>query len=276
MTPMTSPELAAPAGRWSWVRGPLRVPRTPLNPGRLHQEALLVLGVGLGSSAVFSVLDIVRRLTAKVPLNQQASELNTSSSNVAWLDLIYQLVQIAFALVPVLLALHLLQRDMRNPLWYLGIDRTRLVPDASLGALLAAAIGIPGLVLYVTARALGLNTEVIASSLGQHWWSLPILVLSAIQNAVLEEVIMVGYLFTRWTQAGWALPKVLLVSAVIRGSYHLYQGFGGFVGNIVMGLILGLVYVRTRRVLPLVITHALLDTVAFVGYALLHTHVSWM
>ena len=31
------------------------------------------------------------------------------------------------------------------------------------------------------------------------------------------------------------MPVILIVSALIRGSYHLYQGFGGFVGNLIMG-----------------------------------------
>ena len=95
------------------------------------------------------------------------------------------------------------------------------------------------------------------------------LVLAAIENAVLEEVIMVGYLFTRWRQIGWSWPLIIGLSAVIRGSYHLYQGFGGFAGNIVMGLVLGLVFVRTRRVMPLVVCHSILDIVAFVGYSVL-------
>ena len=69
---------------------------------------------------------------------------------------------------------------------------------------------------------------------------------------------------------------VLLVSAVLRGSYHLYQGFGGFVGNLVMGLIFGLIYLRWRRVAPLVVAHTLLDIVAFVGYALVAPHVDWL
>mgnify|MGYP003296168444 CR=1 FL=1 len=41
---------------------------------------------------------------------------------------------------------------------------------------------------------------------------------------------MIGYLYTRWLRAGWSLPAVVVTSALIRGSYHLYQGFGGFVG----------------------------------------------
>ena len=63
---------------------------------------------------------------------------------------------------------------------------------------------------------------------------------------------------------------------LIRGSYHLYQGFGGFVGNLVMGIIFGWFYTRTRRVMPLVVAHTILDVVAFVGYALLKDRLGWL
>jgi membrane protease YdiL (CAAX protease family) len=63
---------------------------------------------------------------------------------------------------------------------------------------------------------------------------------------------------------------------VIRGSYHLYQGAGGFIGNAVMGLIFGVLYRRWGRVTPMIIAHFLIDAVAFVGYALLAGHVSWL
>ena len=259
-----------------WWQGPLTVPATPLDRRRLLHETWLVLGVSLGASAIWSVLSILKRLADNRPLNEQASQLNVSRAAQAWLDLAYQLTDIALALVPVLLALHLLHREIDSPTTFLGLDGRRPGSDLRWGVGLTAAIGIPGLALYLAARTAGLNTQVVAADLGEHWWSLPVLVLSAWQNAALEEIIMIGYLVTRWTQAGWRLSQVLIVSALIRGSYHLYQGFGGFVGNIVMGLIMGAVYLRTRRVMPLVIAHALLDTIAFVGYALLRDHVSWL
>lgn len=87
---------------------------------------------------------------------------------------------------------------------------------------------------------------------------------------------MVGYLFTRWRQAGWSTLTIVVTSAAIRGTYHLYQGFGGFLGNLAMGLFLGWVYTRTRRVMPLVVAHFLLDVVAFVGYTVLGPHVDWL
>ncbi|WP_018157483.1 CPBP family intramembrane glutamic endopeptidase [Demetria terragena] len=254
----------------------LPVPRTRLSPRVLHQEAVLVLLAGLGASAIYSVLSIIRKTVDTTPLNQQTTAMNTSKAEQPWLDLAFQLVEISLGLVTVALALHLLAREMQRPAHFLGFDLRKPGPDLALGALLAAVIGIPGIGLYLVARSMGLNTQIAAADLGTYWWALPVLVLAACQNAILEEVVMIGYLFTRWTQAGWSLVTVVVVSALVRGTYHLYQGFGGFVGNVVMGLLLGAVYARTRRVMPLVVAHAVLDIVAFVGYALLRDQVSWL
>jgi membrane protease YdiL (CAAX protease family) len=158
----------------------------------------------------------------------------------------------------------------------LGLDRTRVGPDA-LGSLgLAAVIGIPGLVFYLVAWNLGLNLAVLPSTLDSSWWRSLVLVLSAVGNAWAEEVLVVGYFITRLRQLGWRENTALLASAVLRGSYHLYQGFGGFIGNVVMGLVFGKVWQRTNRLWVLVVAHALLDVVAFVGYTLLRGHVSWL
>jgi membrane protease YdiL (CAAX protease family) len=243
----------------------------------LFAETVLVLGVSLGASAVWSVLSLVRKLTAPVPLSAQTTAMNTSTvPDRPWLDLAYQLAGIALALVPVVLALHLLSRDRADARLRMGLDLTRPGKDALGGMTLAALVGIPGLAFYLAARALGINTTISAANLEDVWWAVPVLVLAAAQNAVLEEVVMVGYLFTRWRQAGWSTLTIVVTSAIIRGTYHLYQGFGGFLGNLVMGLFLGWVYTRTRRVMPLVVAHFLLDVVAFVGYTVVGPHVDWL
>ncbi|GAA2473539.1 CPBP family intramembrane glutamic endopeptidase [Terrabacter carboxydivorans] len=243
----------------------------------LRRETVLVLGVSLGSSAVYAVLSIIEKLTRPVPLSQQTTAMNQSATpGRPWLDLAYQLAGVVLPLVAVALALYLLNHihrpagDVRAG-HFVGFDRREPARDLLRGLGLAAIIGIPGLGFYFVAKAIGINTQVSAANLQAVWWSAPVLVLAAIENAVLEEVIMVGYLFTRWRQTGWSWPLVIGLSALIRGSYHLYQGFGGFAGNIVMGLVLGLVFVRTRRVMPLVVCHAILDTVAFVGYSILQS-----
>jgi len=43
-----------------------------------------------------------------------------------------------------------------------------------------------------------------------------------------------------------------------------------------MGLIFAALFLRWRRVTPMIIAHTLIDAVAFIGYALLLGHVSWL
>ena len=78
-----------------------------------------------------------------------------------------------------------------------------------------------------------------------------------------EEVIVVGYLYERLGRLGWGRWTIILSTAVLRGSYHLYQGFGAFVGNAVMGIAFGWIYTRWGRLWPLVVAHCLLDAIVF-------------
>ena len=244
---------------------------------RLGLEVLVVLAISLGQSAVYSLLRIVERMTRGVPLAQQTSTLNPSvTPDRPWLDLTYQLVGIGFGLVPVFLALYLLSLTNRPAGQAIGLDGRRPGFDLGVGALVALGIGVPGLGLYFAARELGLNTQVQASGLADNWWTVPVLILSALQNSLLEEVVMIGYLFTRFDQLGWRWPMIIAVSALVRAAYHLYQGFGGFVGNLIMGILFGLVYLRWKRVGPLVVAHTLLDIAAFIGYTLLAPRVDWL
>ncbi|MGC9669329.1 CPBP family intramembrane glutamic endopeptidase [Planosporangium sp. 12N6] len=244
----------------------------------LRSEVWLVLGVSLGASAVYAAVSLLAKLTAGRPLSQQHATLNPSQApGRPWLDLTYQLLGIFFALVPALLALHLLAREDGESVWTrLGIDRRRPGFDLAAGAGLAAVIGLPGLGLYLVARAVGVNATVVPAALPHVWWAVPVLVLSAIQNAVLEEVVVVGYLLTRLRQLGWSAAAAVATSALLRGSYHLYQGFGAFVGNAVMGVVFALFFRRTRRVAPLIVAHTILDVVSFVGYALFARHLPFL
>ena len=241
----------------------------------LMWETVLLLGVSLGASAIWSVLSIIEKLTRNVPLGSQTTAMNQSATpDRPWLDLAYQLAGIIIQVVPVALALYLLATVLGPSMTvgaarFIGFDRTEPIRDLARGLGLAALIGLPGLGFYFLAKAVGINTNVSAANLTDIWWSGPVLTLAAIGNALLEEVVMVGYLFTRWRQIAWSWPVVIGASALIRGTYHLYQGFGGFAGNVVMGLVLGYVFARIRRVMPLVVCHALLDIVAFVGYSIL-------
>lgn len=242
----------------------------------LRSETVLVLALSLGASAVSALISFVGSLTKPGALKEQAATLNSSyAPGRPWLDLAWQLFGIATALVPVALVAHLLIREGAS-LRVIGFDRTRPRSDLGRGVLIAAGIGSAGLAFYLLARAAGFNLTVVPESLPAVWWKYPVLILSALQNSVVEEVIVVGYLLRRLGQLGWTPTAALVASSVLRGSYHLYQGIGGFIGNMVMGVVFVLLYRRWGRVGPLVVAHALLDIGAFVGYALLAGKVGWL
>ncbi|MCF2527567.1 CPBP family intramembrane glutamic endopeptidase [Yinghuangia soli] len=255
------------------MRGPRPVP-----PRRkiLRDEVVLVLALSLGASGLSSLISFLGSITRPGGLADQAATLNRSAApGRPWLDLAWQLFGIATALVPVFLVAHLLTRNGES-LRDLGVDAGQRLLDLGRGALVAAAIGGTGLALYLAARASGANLTVVPTSLPDVWWRIPVLVLSAIQNAALEEVVVLGYLMHRLQALGWSFPKAVAASSVLRGSYHLYQGIGGFFGNLAMGVIFCLLYKRWGRVMPLLVAHALIDIVAFVGYVLLAGKVSWL
>lgn len=238
----------------------------PPSRARIRIEIAIVLGLSLGASAVYSIVSIVNRLTLAQALADQTATLNNPLSTRPTFDLIYQVLAVFFDLVPVALVAFLLWRSNRPHLGRLGIDATRLGRDGVGGIALAAAIGIPGIAVYLGGRAIGISVDVVPTNLDAYWWTVPVLVLSALRAALTEEVIVVGYLYARLGDLGWGRWKIIVGAAVLRGSYHLYQGFGAFIGNFAMGVVFGWLYTRFGRLLPLVIAHLLLDTAVFVGY----------
>lgn len=239
---------------------------------RIGIEIWILLGLSLGRSGVYAVVEIVARLTAETSLRDQSTALNTSQSPRPYLDLTYQILSLGFALVPVALAIFLLSARGPGALRRIGLDLTSPLRDVGYGVALGALIGLPGLGLYAAGRALGITVEVQAANLDSTWWAIPVLVLAALKNGLLEEVIVVAYLTERLGDLRWGTVKIIVTSALIRGSYHLYQGIGPFIGNVVMGVVFAWFYQSRwgrRRVMPLVVAHTVLDVVAFVGYALL-------
>jgi hypothetical protein len=178
-----------------------------------------------------------------------------------------QLLGFVFGLAPVLLVVHLVRRSGEG-VAAIGLSPDRPGRDAVTGAALFAVIGVAGLGLYLGAVALGVNRFVIPAPPPNHWWTYPAVFMHAIEAALVEEVIVLGYLVTRLQQMGSSSRTAVGASALLRGSYHLYQGLGGFAGNLLMGLVFGWLFVRTRRTWPFVVAHALLDVAAAVGFLL--------
>lgn len=239
----------------------------------LRVEVVIVLAVTFGLSAVTAILQLTDFVLRG--LAGQRVRLNPRRSYYDLIDLGLNLASVAQLVAWGALALYLLWRSGFT-LARIGLARFRWRPDLIGGIGLAALIGLPGLGLYFAARVLGLSAAVEPSALNDSWWRIPVLVAMAFANGWAEEVIVVGYLLTRLEQLRVKPLTALACSGLLRGGYHLYQGFGAGLGNLVMGLVFGYAWRRTGRLWPLIIAHGVIDTVAFVGYYLLARHVNWL
>jgi uncharacterized protein len=240
-------------------------------------EVLAVLGVSLGMSGIYALLAYLRaELTVRGGISATTATVAQGAQTTRmWLDIAYDLTGVIQGLTPVLLVLVLLARDPGTAGFGIGLHRPSS-KDLLQGLGFTALIGIPGLILVWVAHQLGVSASLAVVDVPDTWYRVPLLLLQAAQNGLLEEIVVVGYLLTRLRQLGWSNGRALGASAVLRGSYHLYQGLGGFVGNMVMGLLFAWWFQRTRRVLPLVVAHFLLDVFAFVGFLYLRQHISWI
>lgn len=227
---------------------------------RLGWEVVLVLAVTFGTSGLRAVLRLVDSLM-QAPLNEQQTVLVDAQSTVSWLDLALQLTSALVLVAWGGLAWYLLGQRWRWPTWR----------DLGVGAGFAALIGLPGLALYIAAVHLGLSKVVVPATDAVQ---IPTSLLWAFANGFGEEVVVVMYLLTRLGQLGWKPWQTIAASALLRGSYHLYQGVSAGFGNLVMGVVFAWYFHKTGRVWPLVLAHFLIDAVAFIAYPLLD--LSWL
>lgn len=245
----------------------------PAGRRALRIEIAVVLAVTFGLSAYSALLDLIEAVL--LGLSGQVVALNPRRSPFDLIDLGLNLAWVFQLLAWGALGVYLLWRSGIGPS-QIGLGRLQWRPDLLGGLGLAALIGLPGLAFYLLSRVLGMNASVEPAELYDTWWRIPVLLLVAFGNGWAEEVIVVGFLFTRLRQLSVSPVVAVVLTSVLRGLYHLYQGFGAGLGNLAMGLVFGYVYVRTGRLWPLIVAHAVIDAVAFVGYAVAAGHLSWL
>src|SRR5215211_3529237 len=199
------------------------VPSAPADRRTIVEEVLVVLSLSVLSGAAFAILSLIEAPVSGVVV-AAANQSNAFAR---------QVLAFVFGLAPAFLVLHLARRSGEGTV-AIGLAAPRPTQDAGRGAALAVVVGAAGIAVYLTAVELGVNRFVVPVPPLGHWWTVPALVLNAIEAALLEEVVVVAYLVTRLRQLGLTESASVGASALLRGSYHLYQGWGGFLGNVAM------------------------------------------
>ena len=91
----------------------------------------------------------------------------------------------------------------------------------------------------------------------------PVLWIGVAAFEELTRVFLLSRLWKIWSGKGWRWFGVVL-SAVLFGLTHLYQGSAGIVDTAINGFILAVYYLFFGRVFPMIISHYLYDAIQFV------------
>jgi membrane protease YdiL (CAAX protease family) len=86
-------------------------------------------------------------------------------------------------------------------------------------------------------------------------------------NPFHEELLVRAFLITEMEALYHSTLLAVLVSVSLQTSYHLYQGPQAALSHVPTFLVFSWYYVRTRRILPVILAHLLLDASALAIYA---------
>lgn len=95
-------------------------------------------------------------------------------------------------------------------------------------------------------------------------------VLWVVLNPFHEELLVRAFLITEMEGLYHSTLLAVLVSVSLQTSYHLYQGPQAALSHVPTFLVFSWYYVRTRRILPVILAHLLLDASALAVYATHH------
>jgi membrane protease YdiL (CAAX protease family) len=131
-------------------------------------------------------------------------------------------------------------------------------PVAALGLLVASYATYALLLFLAEYLSPGFVRNAAARRLVAPHLPMATVIVGSLVNPVFEEVFVCGYVISALRERLGASTAVN-VSAAIRVAYHLYQGIIGVLSITPFALIGATWFARTRRLIPLVLAHALID-----------------
>ncbi len=167
-------------------------------------------------------------------------------------------------LAPVPIALFLLSRTGQTP-EVLGLGRPQFKRDILPGlGIFAAAFAIEVALALPFTSLINHHSSLINTASANHspkYYLVEGIFISAI-TAITEETIVNGYLITRLNQMGWSPRRALILSLILRTSYHVYYGIG-FIFTIPLGYIVTRSFQRHHKLTRPIVAHFLYDAIIF-------------
>jgi membrane protease YdiL (CAAX protease family) len=157
----------------------------------------------------------------------------------------------------------------------LGLEELGLVAHGRWRILIAAIVGAATLggLQWFNLRRMGRTSgkarefmQVLAERiLPQSKLELVPFLALAVTAGVCEEFLYRGFAMAALTRAGLPAWSVVLLSSVLFGLAHLYQGRGGLLSTLVVGTVFGMARIAYDGLVPVMIWHFAVDAVAGVA-----------
>lgn len=152
----------------------------------------------------------------------------------------------------------------------IGLDKTNLRGDLAL--VIAVFVFCELIPIYGGALVLhGLHVHSIAPGTGGvPKYYVVLNVLDGFTAGIVEEIVVLGFLVRRLEQLNLPSWAVVVIAVAVRGSYHLYYGWG-VLPILLWATVTVILYRRWRRLAPFIIVHMLWDSSLFIA-ASMNTH----
>lgn len=236
---------------------PVAAPATagPRNRRRLLVELAIVLAIFPLPEALNAWVDLVDALLGR----GGGQRLPTLFGGHAGLGFWFLMIELLLPLAGGALVLYLLSLPGGDggPA-AIGLDRRNPRGDA---ALVLPVFGLCFFLaqLLVAAALAAAHVKGVNPSFGHFPAYYQVLdVTNGVVSAVVEEIVVLGYLVRRLEQLGTRPAVVIVLAVLLRGSYHVYYGWG-VVPILGWALASVLVYRRFRRLAPFIFVHACWD-----------------
>lgn len=180
------------------------------------------------------------------------------------------------ALVLALIGFGLLYRWPGGGLATLGLSSENLKRNILIG--LGAAAAHSAVVLLIIIPVFDEYSKGVLASVAALFASTPALIsaifLLLLYGGVVEELFFRGHIITsissafQWHRLAVVISAIL--SAVLFGIAHGYQGTFGMVFSIASGLFWAFLYIRTKSLVTVIVAHGTYDLMTFAGIALFY------
>jgi membrane protease YdiL (CAAX protease family) len=92
-----------------------------------------------------------------------------------------------------------------------------------------------------------------------------LLLIGILASSFAEELVMRGYLIPRLQRLLRSAWMAILITSLLFGSYHLYQGLGSAILTVASGLVYAVAFCLCRRLWPVCLAHALWNFYAYLS-----------